>query len=304
MLRIGISLASFYAVADVRLGARFMVERARAARNAGLDSLFVGDHHVTPQPYYQNTPILGRLLAEWGDRPAGALYLLPLHHPVLLAEHVGTLAAIALGPFVLQCALGRADRQARAFGVETRERPSRFEQSLAIVRRLLRGEEVSSEGHWRFSGARVSPLPPTPLAVWIGASAPPAIDRAARLGDAWIGAPDLDPESARAQLELYRERRRAHGLDAGTAVLRRDVFVGRDDAEAEAIAGPIARGGYRGFDPSAVVYGSPERVAGELAEFAAMGYTEILVRSLVAEQEPALSSIARLAEVKRRLECA
>ncbi|HEX2564828.1 MAG TPA: hypothetical protein VHK25_12975 [Acidimicrobiales bacterium] len=33
--------------------------------------------------------MLGRLLAEWGDRPAGALYLLPLWNPVLVAEQVG-----------------------------------------------------------------------------------------------------------------------------------------------------------------------------------------------------------------------
>ena len=78
-----------------------MVARARAAEAAGLDSLFVGDHHVTPRPYYQNSPILGRLLAEWGERPCGALYLLPLWHPVLVAEQVGTLAAIARGLHVI-----------------------------------------------------------------------------------------------------------------------------------------------------------------------------------------------------------
>ncbi len=92
---IGASLRSGYAPPDVRTGARWMVERARAAADAGLDSLFVGDHHNVPVPYYQNVPILGRLLAEWDDRPAGALFLLPLWHPVLVAEQIGTLAAIA-----------------------------------------------------------------------------------------------------------------------------------------------------------------------------------------------------------------
>ena len=87
-MRIGISVCSSYPDTAARDGARFMVERTRAAWQAGLDSLFVGDHHATPTPYYQNTAILGRMLAEWGDRPAGALYLLPLWHPVLLAEQV------------------------------------------------------------------------------------------------------------------------------------------------------------------------------------------------------------------------
>jgi alkanesulfonate monooxygenase SsuD/methylene tetrahydromethanopterin reductase-like flavin-dependent oxidoreductase (luciferase family) len=44
-----------------------MIERTAAAHRAGLDSLFVGDQHISPTPYYQNTPMLGRLLAL-GDR--------------------------------------------------------------------------------------------------------------------------------------------------------------------------------------------------------------------------------------------
>ncbi|PWU22730.1 MAG: LLM class flavin-dependent oxidoreductase, partial [Candidatus Rokuibacteriota bacterium] len=92
-MRLGISLTSGYPPGDPRVAARHMIERAAAARRAGLDSLFVGDHHATPGPYYQNVPIFGRLLAEWGNAPAGCLFLLPLWNPVLLAEQVGTLAA-------------------------------------------------------------------------------------------------------------------------------------------------------------------------------------------------------------------
>ena len=77
-MRIGISLTSVYAVKDAREGAQRMIGRARAASEAGLDSLFVGDDHATAVPYYQNSAILGRLLAEWGDAAYGALYLLPL----------------------------------------------------------------------------------------------------------------------------------------------------------------------------------------------------------------------------------
>jgi hypothetical protein len=40
--------------------------------------MFVGDQHVSRTPYYQNRPMLGRLLAEWGDAMAGCLFLLPL----------------------------------------------------------------------------------------------------------------------------------------------------------------------------------------------------------------------------------
>ena len=71
-MKVGISLTSNYPdVKDPRQGARWIIERAAASRRAALDSLFVGDQHVSPTPYYQNTPILGRLLAEWGEAPAG-----------------------------------------------------------------------------------------------------------------------------------------------------------------------------------------------------------------------------------------
>jgi alkanesulfonate monooxygenase SsuD/methylene tetrahydromethanopterin reductase-like flavin-dependent oxidoreductase (luciferase family) len=89
-MRVGISLTSNHPdVTDPRQGARWMIERAAAARRAVLDSLFVGDQHVSATPYYQNTPMLGRLLAEWGEAPAGCLFLLPLWYPVLVAEQIG-----------------------------------------------------------------------------------------------------------------------------------------------------------------------------------------------------------------------
>jgi alkanesulfonate monooxygenase SsuD/methylene tetrahydromethanopterin reductase-like flavin-dependent oxidoreductase (luciferase family) len=278
-----------------------MLERVRAARDAGLSSLFVGDHHATPLPYYQNVPILGRLLAEWNAQPAGALFLLPLWHPVLLAEQVGTLAAIAAGPFVLQCGLGEKGRQFDALGVDARHRPSRFEECLDLVRRLLRGEEVSSDGRYRFTRARVAPVPRLPVAVWIGASAEPAIDRAARLGDAWIASPHLRPPEARDQLGLYRERRAWHASGVGTAVIRRDIYVGESDDEALRTARPVVEAGYRGFAPDALVFGSVERVAAAFAELAEMGYDEVLVRSLVSNQPKARASIERLRAVRERL---
>src|SRR5579862_7770926 len=213
-MRVGISLTSNYpGVADPRRGARWMIERAAAARRAGLHSLFIGDQHVSPTPYYQNTPMLGRLLAEWGDAPAGCLFLLPLWHPVLVAEQVGTLAAIAPGPFIMQCGLGWGDDRFAAMGVNFRTRPSAFEEALDIVRRLLAGETVSSARRFQLAEASLALRPAEPVAVWIGASAPPAIDRAARLAEGWIASPSLTYDEARTQADLYRERRAHYGRD-------------------------------------------------------------------------------------------
>src|SRR5438105_15901617 len=171
-MRVGISLTSGHADAkDPRQGARWMIERTTAARRAGLDSLFLGDHHMSPTPYYQNTPMLGRLLAEWGGAPAGCLFLLPLWHPVLVAEQIGTLAAIARGLFIMQCGLGWGDTRFAAMGANIRTRPSAFEEALDIVRRLLVGETMSSSRRFQIAQASLALRPAEPIEVWIGASA-------------------------------------------------------------------------------------------------------------------------------------
>jgi alkanesulfonate monooxygenase SsuD/methylene tetrahydromethanopterin reductase-like flavin-dependent oxidoreductase (luciferase family) len=289
-VRLGVSLRSGYLVDDARTGAGWMIEQARASRDAGLDSLFVGDHHAVPVPYYQNTPMLGRLLAEWGDRPAGALYLLPLWNPVLLAEQVGTLAAIAAGRFILQCALGGGDAQFTAMGADIRRRAPDFERALDVVRRLGAAEEVD--------GVRIAPVPPERLEVWIGGHAPAAIDRAARLGDGWLAGPESAPDQARSLAAAYLDRAAAHGRTPAAVAIRRDVHVGADDADAERVAGPVMARGYRGFDPAACVVGGPGRVADQLRALAALGYTDVIVRHLVDDQQEVLASTERLAEVR------
>lgn len=301
-MRIGISLTSNHPNAkNPRDGARWMIERAAAANRAGLASLFIGDQHASPTPYYQNTPMLGRLLAAWGAAPAGCLFLLPLWHPVLVAEQIGTLAAIAEGPFVMQCGLGWGEDRFAAMGANFRTRPSAFEEALDLVRRLLAGETVSSARRFQITEASLALRPAEPVDVWIGASAPPAIDRAARLAEGWIASPGLTPDEARSQADLYRERCVAHGRQPGAVVLRRDVYVGESPAEAREVLQRALSQGYRAAPPEAVVAGSAEEVAEGFRRYEEMGYTEILVRHLTNDQPKVLGSLARLAAIRAAL---
>ena len=299
-MRVGISLTSAYRVTDPREGARWMIERAAAAHGSDLDSLFVGDHHSTaPGTYYQGVPIMGRLLAEWGDRPAGVLFLLPLWNPVLVAEQVGTLASIHTGPFIIQCAIGRDDPQSPAMGVNAKFRPSMFEESLDIIRRLLAGETVSSDGRFHFSGAHISPVAPEPVDVWVGGSVTKSIDRAARLGEGWIGEPSYGLAEIAAQAAEYSERAQIHGRAPKAVAVRRNVLVSATDEEAAKVMEPILAS-YTG-DRSAMLYGSAETVAAQIKPLAEMGFTDVIVRSLVPDQRLTIQSIERLAEVRERV---
>ncbi|HEX9682573.1 MAG TPA: LLM class flavin-dependent oxidoreductase [Acidimicrobiales bacterium] len=302
-MRLGVSVRSAYAVEDSRQAARWMIERASAAASAGLDSLFVGDHHATGVAYQQNSPILGRLLAEWDDRPAGALYLLPFWHPVLLAEQVGTLASIAQGPFILQCALGGGpdpvhpyEGQFAAMGVDRRRRVVAFERTLRHLRALIDGGAVTDDEPYPMRDVRAGPAAPGPIDVWIGAEVPAAIDRAARLGDAWICGPAVPVDQAVADLDHYRQRCVAHGT-MPHAVIRRDVHVGADDADADRVAGPVLERGYRGFADGVCITGGPDTVSARLAPLAEAGFAEVLVRHLVDDQSEVLASFERLGRV-------
>lgn len=300
-MKIGVSLTTNHPGANPRDGARWIVERTAAARRAGLSSLFIGDQHASPTPYYQNTPMLGRMLAEWGDRPSGCLFLLPLWHPVLVAELIGTLAAIAQGPFIMQSGLGWGEDRFAAMGVNFKTRPSAFEQALDIVRRLLAGETVSASGRFRFTNANVALRPPEPVDVWIGASAAPAIDRAARLADGWIASPSLTFDEARAQANYYRERCAHHGKPPGAIVLRRDIYVGESASDAAAVQRQALAHGYRGIPPEALLAGSVEEVIERFRSFAEIGYTEILIRHLINDQGKVIGSLQRLAAVQAAL---
>ncbi|MGI9598329.1 MAG: LLM class flavin-dependent oxidoreductase, partial [Acidimicrobiales bacterium] len=150
-MKLGVSISSTHP----EDGPRIMIERAAAAYAAGFGSMTIGDHHNMAVPYAQNTPMLGRLLAEWPDRPAGCLFLVPLWHPVLMAEQIGTLAAIHQGgssdgdqavPFIVQTGIGHGEAQFQAFGASMATLGRVLEATVDAVKAMLAGEVVDDDG--------------------------------------------------------------------------------------------------------------------------------------------------------------
>lgn len=299
-MRVGISIGTTFPGEDGRAGPRSVLAQARAAARAGLDSLTVGDHHSTgPAAYVQNVPVIGRILAEWTNRQIGCLFLLPLWNPVLMAEQIGTLAAMSSGPFIVQAGAGGGEGQFRAMGARLGDRAARMEEGIRVVQALLRGETVDSP-LWEVAGARVAPLPPEGTEWWMGGGVPVAIDRAARLGDCWYGNADLTPETAARALDVYREACARHGRQPVRIPIRKDVLIAESRAEADQAGDALVEGGYRGFERAAVAYGDPDRVAEQLAVFGEMGFTDVIIRSM-AGGEGAVRTVELAGEVRARL---
>jgi alkanesulfonate monooxygenase SsuD/methylene tetrahydromethanopterin reductase-like flavin-dependent oxidoreductase (luciferase family) len=308
-MRIGISIGTAFSTEGShgqREGPRAVLSQAQAANRAGLDTLTLGDHHATgPGGYVQNVPMLGRLLAEWVDRPVGALFLVPLWHPVLMAEQIGTLAAMSAGPFIVQTGLGAGADQFGAMGADLGQRGARLEEGIVVVQALLRGETVDSE-LFAVRGARVAPLPPEGTEWWVGGGVRKAIDRAARLGDCWYGNADLTPETAARDLAIYQDACARHGRSPVRIPIRKDVFIAESRAEAEKLGDALIAGGYRGFERGAVAYGDPDSVAEQLSVFHEMGFTDIIIRTMSpipSEFGPnaAARSVELAADVRARL---
>jgi alkanesulfonate monooxygenase SsuD/methylene tetrahydromethanopterin reductase-like flavin-dependent oxidoreductase (luciferase family) len=193
------------------------------------------------------------------------------------------------------------DDQFAGMGVPLRGRVGRFESTLSVLRRLLAGEEVTTDEPLALAAARGGPLPPEPVDVWIGASVPAAIERAARLGDGWIAAPGLTPAEAAEQIERYRTGCGTYGRPVGVTAIRRDVHVGADAADAWRVADPVLAHGYRGMPRESLVVGGAGQVSQAFAELGDLGYSHILVRHLADTQREVLASFERLSAVRSEL---
>lgn len=292
-MKLGVSISSTHTHDAPRL----MIERAATAYQAGFSSLSIGDHHNMKVPYAQNTPMLGRLLAEWPNRPAGCLFLVPLWHPVLMAEQIGTLAAIHAvsgdAPFIVQTGLGYGQSQFTAFNADMKTRGRVLEETVRVVKQLLAGDVVDSEA-LNLTGGRVGLLPPKPVEWWIGGGVDVALTRAANIGDCWYAGPGTDTDRGRAMVTAYR--------DAGgtRAILRKDALVLSDGDAARSTAEEIVAAGYRGMGMNDLIVGSPDDAAEQLARYGDAGFDEVIIRCMSVPQDLALETLESLGGLSSR----
>lgn len=216
-------------------------EQVRAAREAGIDSLWVLQHYLGAMPTLQPVHLLSALSQDAGDMKLGTnMYILPLRHPIGVAEEFSTLDHLTNGNTIAGFGMGYRENEFKAFGVPMDERIGRYEESIDIVRRLWSGERTSFEGrHFRIDDERISlaPIQPGGPPIWIGAGAHrKGAERAARLGDAWIVPPHTSPEKLDSVLGHYRAERERLGLgQAAEFVVRRELVLDPDADRAREI---------------------------------------------------------------------
>jgi alkanesulfonate monooxygenase SsuD/methylene tetrahydromethanopterin reductase-like flavin-dependent oxidoreductase (luciferase family) len=224
-----------------------MREQVRAAHEAGIDSVWVLHHYLGNMPTLQPLLTLSALAADAGDMKLGTnMFILPLRHPVAVAEEFATLDHLSNGRAIAGFGMGYRENEFESFGVPMEERVARFEESVDIVRGLWTGRPVTYQGtHFAIDNQQISlpPIQPGGPEIWIGAGAhKTGARRAARLGDAWIVPPHVTPDRLEVVLGYYRdERARLGRAAANEIVVRRELLLDFDRDKARAL-GISARG--------------------------------------------------------------
>ena len=226
-----------------------VIAEAQLAEACGFDSCFFGEHHQDQDGFLPSPLIVAAAVAARTTRlrVGTSVILLPLHHPVRVAEDAITLDLVSRGRVVLGVGIGYQPADFRAFDVPMEHRLTRFEESVEILRLCWAGEPFSFRGkHYTLEDVQIRPRPfqrPGP-SLWIGASVPAAARRAGRVADGFVGTPSTSLENATRLADIYRHAAREAGREP-EVVQMRDAWVAATRAEADAVYGPHVMAAYR-----------------------------------------------------------
>lgn len=158
----------------------------------GFDDIWLSEHHFIEDGYSPSLlPIAAAIASRTKKIHIGtSVILLPFHNPVRMAEDAATVDVISGGRFELGVGVGYKVEEFESFAVSSKERGARTNEGLEIIRRLWEGETLTFEGkYYTVTKAKLTPEPiqqPRPP-IWVGGFTPPALRRAAKYGDGYIG---------------------------------------------------------------------------------------------------------------------
>jgi probable F420-dependent oxidoreductase len=150
---------------------------ARAAEEAGFDSIWLGDHLLYrgdgrrergPWDVWTQLAALAAVTERVALGPLVACTA--FHPPGLLARMAASVDEVSGGRLVLGIGAGWNEVEFRAFGIPYDRRVSRFEEAFEIVRRLLAGERVTFSGDfYSVDDAVLLPRPARRVPLMLGA---------------------------------------------------------------------------------------------------------------------------------------
>ena len=222
---------------------------AQLAEQVGFDTILVGEHHqhrdgFLPSPLIVSTAVAARTQRI---RIGTGILLLPLYHPVHVAEDAATLDIISKGRLTLGVGMGYQAGDFEAFGIPLSQRVSRLEEGIEIIRGCWTHDRFSYDGkRFRLHDAAIYPKPvqqPHPP-IWVGAMADESIRRAAQYGDAWLTGMTQPIQNILRHVQIYQSSVAEFHRPA-QIILMRDAWVAQTHQQAEEEYGPEVLAAYK-----------------------------------------------------------
>lgn len=294
--------------------ARF-AERAEAL---GFDTIWFSDHIVVPievksfypyhptgempfnpaEPYWEPLTAMSYVAGRTSRVRLGtSVLILPYRNPVVTAKVLATLDVLSNGRVTLGAGVGWMEEEFKALGLETYPRRGAYsDECIRLFRELWTKERPAFKGQFlQIENVRCEPRPLQSggIPIWIGGHTPPAIRRAARLGDGWqpiVQRPpaDLPPAEYREKVAELRRLAQAAGRDPQAIVLSLGASV------------QFAEGGDGGTQ--SLFSGTPGRVIETIQRYQEIGVQDFRLDFPSPSFESLLQAMERFAtEVRTRV---
>ncbi|HVL23219.1 MAG TPA: LLM class flavin-dependent oxidoreductase [Thermomicrobiales bacterium] len=264
-----------------------LVAVATTAREAGFEALWFGDHFTMGDGdamtgAWEAWTMMAAVAARVPDIQIGPLVSCTgFRNPGLIAKMTESLDEISGGRFVLGLGAGWNATEYRQFGYPFDFRASRFEESIQIVRSMLRHGTADLQGRfWQANDAVNQPRGPRPegAPLLVGTNGERLLGSVARYADAWNSDWENDPATMATLIARVDAACEAIGRSPSTLVKTGSARFAMD----ERVAGQTD-----------LIAGTVDEMAGRLVAFQDLG-----VRHLVCGLEPrTVPGIADFGEV-------
>jgi alkanesulfonate monooxygenase SsuD/methylene tetrahydromethanopterin reductase-like flavin-dependent oxidoreductase (luciferase family) len=286
-------------------------ETAERAEALGVDCVWLGEIHFNPvrSVISASLQVASSIATRTRRLRVGtAVSVLPLNHPLRIAEEVATLDHISEGRFEFGIGRSGVVRSYDTYGIPYGESQARFREALEIIRLAWKGQPFSYDGQfYQVANATVAPTPyqkPHPP-MRMAATTRETFPAVAKMGmPVFIGIRVAEIPDLQADLALYREAWRDAGHPGDPSVyLRVPVYV--TTTEEGAVEEPRKSltyffGRQTELARSAVGRaGTPEARKAQAERMAKLTYEDILAKKVVSGTAPRV--IDRLTELREAL---
>ena len=267
------------------------------AREGGFAAVSANDHFIFQTAWLDGLTALAGVIERSAQLTLATTVSLPvLRGPVPLAKALATIDVLSDGRLVAAVGPGSSKRDYDALGICFDERWKRFDEALALLRALLKGEPFPEDARYYRMPADIELAPPPRqqggVPLWVGSWGSKAgLARVARAGDGWLAsAYNTTPErfsAARSILAgaLAQQGRAADGFPNALATMW--TWVTNDRAERDRVLANVLTP-LLNRDPDELrgwlCVGSVEHCAEVLSRYAEAGCDRVYLWPLGEEQ--------------------